>query len=136
MGGFTYTSHVQAVITMLDSQVDLNVKKACVYMVNKLKQALTGMRHGRVYRVYGTGRVYVASAPGEAPAVRTGRLRNSIKCYFQGSGMSIKGVIGTDLDYAVFLETGTSKMNARPYFLITFEKERLTILKMLREGTG
>ena len=38
---------------------------------------LSGRRSGRRYHVPGTRQLYTASAPGEAPAVRTGNFRNS-----------------------------------------------------------
>lgn len=48
---------------------------------NELRNAslfvLRGKRSGRIYRVPFTNKKYRASAPGEAPAVRTGVFRNS-----------------------------------------------------------
>lgn len=40
--------------------------------------SMTGQKSGRIYKIPGTGRRYQASAPGQAPAVRTGFLRTSI----------------------------------------------------------
>ena len=40
--------------------------------------SMTGQKSGRVYKIPGTDRTYQASAPGQAPAVRTGFLRTSI----------------------------------------------------------
>lgn len=65
------------------------------------------------------------SAPGGGPAVRTGRLRGSITWRFAqdfgtlgslvtgGSGMAVE--IGTNVEYAQFVELGTSRMAARPF---------------------
>ena len=40
--------------------------------------SMTGQKSGRVYKIPGTDRTYQASAPGQAPAVRTTFLRTSI----------------------------------------------------------
>lgn len=89
----------------------------------------------------GSGRMYGkhrASAPGEPPAVDTGRLRGSISTNWSGSGMakgSTEGVargedgvgqpdakedmftvvVGTNVPYASFLEFGTRNMAPRPF---------------------
>jgi hypothetical protein len=47
-------------------------------LVSEIKMTLTGARSGRRYKVSRTGKEHVASAPGEAPAVLTGALSNSI----------------------------------------------------------
>jgi len=45
---------------------------------SELRKTLTGTRTGREYKVSKTGALHVASAPGEAPAVLFGNLRNSM----------------------------------------------------------
>lgn len=64
-----------------------------------------------------TGRMYgmhQASAQGEAPANRTGRL-------YQSGNYGVRnwqqGYIGENVDYAVFLELGTRKMRKRPHLI-------------------
>jgi hypothetical protein len=65
----------------------------------------TGQRTGRVYRF--RGRDHVASAPGEAPANRSGRLANS-------TGYKTKNhqemTLGQEADYAGFLKVGRGKL--------------------------
>lgn len=63
---------------------------------------------------------YKASAPGEPPAVRTGHLRRSWQTAFDSptkeqSGNKYKLTVGSNLNYARYLEFGTSKIKARPY---------------------
>ena len=56
--------------------------------------------------------VHVASAPGQPPAVDTGRLRANLDMVMMpGEPLAL---IGTPVDYAPFLEFGTSRMKPRP----------------------
>jgi phage gpG-like protein len=55
--------------------------------------------------------VHIASAPGEAPAVDTGTLIGSIQMA-QDSTLTAK--VGTAVEYALYLELGTRKMQPRP----------------------
>lgn len=48
------------------------------HFANEIKVTLTGKRRGRSYKVSKTGRLHVASAPGEPPAVLFDNLRGSV----------------------------------------------------------
>jgi len=78
----------------------------------------TGKRSGRIYTF--RGRAHQASAPGEAPANRTGRLAGSssynVRDYTQME-------VGETADYALFLEEGTVKMAPRPHLVRAVTKE-------------
>jgi HK97 gp10 family phage protein len=50
---------------------------------------------------------------GDSPLLETGALRDSITHNVDPSGK--EAAVGTDLDYAKYLEFGTSKMPARPF---------------------
>ena len=54
------------------------LKEALVDFEGRVKRTLTGKRTGRPYKVSKTGRMHIASAPDEPPAVLTGALRNSV----------------------------------------------------------
>ncbi len=57
------------------------------------------------------------SEPGQGPAVRTGRLRGSITWRL---GRDVEGLyadIGSNVEYSIFVEAGTSRMAARPYLV-------------------
>ena len=80
-------------------------------------KVLSGHRNGRTYRIPYTQANYRASAPGEAPAARTGTLKNSWGIIAMGSaalGRYSSG-IQTNVPYAELLENGTSRMAARPF---------------------
>lgn len=82
----------------------------------KVLEKLSGPRSGATYPVPGTSRDYTASAPGEAPAQRTGRLRQSyeVSQVTHEAGRQ-KIEVGSRLAYAVMLERGTSRMAPRPH---------------------
>jgi HK97 gp10 family phage protein len=133
--GFEYKSNRAACEQFIVQLARSNLEKACVHLTNETKKTLTGQRHGRVYRVVGTKHAYyTASAPGEPPAVRTGRLRNSIKYVIVGGGLRLLGRVGTSLDYAPHLEFGTRNMAPRPFLMPTYEKERLKLKRILGGG--
>lgn len=49
--------------------------------------------------------------------VDTGRLRASITSALEEDGDTIKAVIGTDVEYAPYVEFGTVRMVAKPFLL-------------------
>lgn len=61
-------------------------------------------------RIYGS---HQASAPGESPATNSGNLYGSISKLVVNS---LEHKIGTAVEYAAFLEHGTSRVAARPLF--------------------
>lgn len=69
-----------------------------------------GVRTGELFK-YGRRRLN-ASAPGEAPQLRSGFLRKSLG--FNVVGMTVLHV-RDDAPYAGFLEDGTKKMKPRPF---------------------
>jgi len=103
---------------------------AAMVAVSTVKQTLTGARSGRTYKVSKTGKLHVASAPGEPPAVLFGHLRNSVGNsapawsgweisfdYGPGLGVSAEGVVETysrRLEYGGVDSRGV-KIDARPY---------------------
>ncbi|AFD25824.1 HK97 gp10 family phage protein [Deinococcus gobiensis] len=67
----------------------------------------------------GRGRVHRASAPGDGPAVDTGRLRQSIGIQ-RISPTHFR--VGTNVIYAPLLEFGTRKIAARPWLRPAVDK--------------
>lgn len=78
-----------------------------------IKSVNSGPASGRVYQKYKPRRTHRASAPDQAPMTDTGRLVNSI--VFDRDG-PLTVTVGSNLVYALYLEYGTRKMAARPYF--------------------
>mgnify|MGYP003344296938 CR=1 FL=1 len=81
-------------------------------VVERMKVSFAQAKSGRVYRVSRTGRPHQASAPGEAPAILTGFLSNSILTAFPGPRV---GEITIGAQYAPYLEQGTRTIAPRPY---------------------
>lgn len=72
--------------------------------------------------------VHPPPAPaGEPPAVRTGRLRASIT--FEVDKGNLVGRVGSDVEYAPYLELGTVYMEPRPYLRRQLHQNRDWIRK-------
>ncbi|QQS25153.1 MAG: HK97 gp10 family phage protein [Actinomycetota bacterium] len=95
--------------------------KVAVRIDREAKQSMKG-GSGRTYR---RGKVtHRASAPGQPPAVDTGRLRSSITHELGAKGPVLVARVGTNVTYAKHLELGTSKMRPRPFLRPALAKVR------------
>lgn len=104
-------SSVTRNLKKLDANTKTGIRKAFLLIGEDLKKASvnfvknppkTGIIYGR----------HQASAPGESPANRTGRLATSIN-FKDHSFNSLD--FGADAPYSGFLEKGTAKIKPRPY---------------------
>lgn len=75
------------------------------------KNILRGSKTGEYYRVPNTSKVYQASAPGEAPANRTGALASS---YNSQVVSNTESVVFSNLKYSI-IEFGTRDIRPRPH---------------------
>lgn len=98
---------------MTDRQVALRAQQARTVIVEQLGHPGTGRRYKR------GNRTHTASAPGKSPAVDTGRLRQSIGVQKVGEGHYR---VGTNVEYAPYLEFGTRRMAARPFMRPALEQ--------------
>jgi len=88
--------------------------------INQIAKA--SMRGSKSGRIYSRGKKsHQASAPGEAPAIDTSKLVNSLQEEFENGGLT--GYAFTNIDYAPHLEYGTVKMAARPFYVPAAERE-------------
>jgi hypothetical protein len=108
--------------------VQQEVAKRAYRAANELRTAslyvLRGQRSGRRYRIPFTKQTYQASAPGEAPAVRTGLFRLSWgpHIHVEKVGVHFRAVSAIESNLRVgkyllgdLLEDGTPRMAPRPY---------------------
>lgn len=90
------------------------------YAVQKIQG---GSRSGKTYRRGSV--VHQASAPGEFPKTDRGQLVSSLFIRVEG----LAAYFGSMLNYAKWLELGTSRMAARPWLRPTFNNFRELITK-------
>ena len=108
-------------ITQIGNEMKQRATKGARALKNAELRVLRGQRSGMTYKKAYKKTSYTASAPGEPPAVRTGKLRSSFrdvsKTYDNpfGGAADVTIAIETDTHYAGYLENGTNKMAARPY---------------------
>ncbi len=115
---------VAATLKGLQKEVSQRAYRASNELRNASLYVLRGTRSGRVYRVPNTGRTYKASAPGEAPAVRTGvfRLSWGTHVHVEKNGADFRAVSSIESRERAggkllgeMLENGTGKIKPRPY---------------------
>lgn len=77
-------------------------------------------------------RAHGPSLPGDPPHTDTGRLRNSISHGVEDRGMGkLVAIVGSNVEYAPYLELGTKRMAARPFLLRAIEEKQTEIRDIL-----
>lgn len=103
----------------------MRMQQAVAFIEGKVKKKLTGQGSGRWYGNH------QASAPGEPPALDTGTLRSSITGIVDEKGLSIRGFVGSNVEYVRDLELGTEKIAPRPFLMPTILENQRRIMKIL-----
>lgn len=115
MADRTLTINVEVdpgVVEVVTGQVTPILQRLAIGIVQHAKLAMAQPKTGRVYKSSRTGQPHVASAPGEAPAVDTGLLTNSINWQVLNP---LNVQVSIAAEYAAYLEFGTVRMARRPY---------------------
>lgn len=137
--GRTIPLKVSGITTELNRKVLSRGVRAVNEIRNAELEVLKGQRSGRVYRKYPYRSTYTASAPGEAPARRTGNLRlhwnGTVESHKTGSGFEVTAVLESQEKYSVYLEYGTRRMAPRPFHDRIIEKARPGIERIYRDIT-
>lgn len=137
VGGDTLAGLGDEVLAELRPRAEAAVADAAMHLHGTVRETLSRRGTGRVYRRGKRGRTHQASAPGEPPAVDTGRLRNSIA--MKGptwEGDAVTGEVGTNVEYAARLEFGGTdsrgvRIAARPYMRPALEQAAPAIERRL-----
>lgn len=118
-------SKVQQCVNSVNAQLPGRATAAANAMRNAALEVFRGQRSGRVYRKP-TGGTYRASAPGEVPAVRTGRLRGQWRPVEHSGNPAIE----TNVPYTGYMEYGTpgGKIAPRPFADKIAEKAKPEVL--------
>lgn len=108
--------------------------KAGIYFVGRLRQAVnTGQEYKRYKGKHG---IYYhglnPSKPGEMPHKLTGQLQRSITWKLDKANLVL--TVGSGLDYAGYLQTGTKKMKSRPWLSRTWSNEKAKVTSIILGG--
>lgn len=87
-------------------------------------------------RVMGKATLVVERRAKKIVVVDTGRLRASIAPEVKRIGGDVRGIVGSNVVYAPYVERGTRRMKARPYLSKAVQEKEKTILKILDKFTG
>ena len=82
------------------------------------------------YRQGGGAYQHTASSPNSPPNTDTGRLASSVAVEVQSEDV----FVGSGVEYAPYLEFGTSKMQARPWLNPALEQNRRRISKLISDA--
>ena len=131
-------SNLDKIRNDLFGSIEQRISRATLHLHGKLIIKLSGSRSGRWYKLPHSrkgkmkGQKWQASASGQAPAVRYGDLRTSYEFKVTGSGADTVGVVGSPLEYAVWLEKGTRRMGKRPHLRKTYNEEKKEMTTFFR----
>lgn len=130
--GVRFESNRAAVELRIANEAKVRMTKAVELVRGEAIRLMSTHKTGRRYRVPGTkGAWYTASAPGEAPAVPTGRLRGSIAYQVTATSTETIGIVGTALQYGAELEYGTRTIRPRPWLGPAFRNTKEKIQETL-----
>src|SRR5690625_2149800 len=103
-----------------------NVRNNAINLIRTPSMGRTYVQNTPFYKTH------TASAPGDAPNIDTGRLINSLNVTRSGS---TSAEVSANVEYAAWLELGTTNMKARPFLTPAVEQERPKYERGLRELT-
>lgn len=119
----------------MQKELSQNIEKACIFLKDQIK-TLIGTDQERM-RSNGEKGVYYKglnpSQPGQPPHKLVGFLQRSIA--HEMAQDKSTGFVGTNLDYGLYLEMGTSKMAARPWLRSSLAKHSTTIANIINTGS-
>lgn len=116
----SFRLQVNSISRTLEQRARKLVADTALGILSDVREAMAESKSGREYKRNKQGRPHIASAPGEAPAKDTSTLVNNINVELDG----LTATVGTNVEYAMHLEFGTTRMEPRPFFGPAFEKAK------------
>lgn len=113
---FKLQSYVKSVSKEIDRAASENVRLACQTVKKDLDDVLNSRQK---------------SAPGSPPGKLSGKLKKGNKYQIKNVLWGFEGEIGNTDFKALWMEFGTSKMAARPFFATTLERNQERIKEIL-----
>lgn len=127
-----FESNRAAVELRVAGEAKARMERAAELVRGEAMRLMSGPKTGKRYRVPGTkGAWYTASAPGEAPAVPTGRLKGKVDREVRVTAAETIGRVGTSLQYGAELELGNRRVRPRPWLAPAFRNMRERISETL-----
>jgi len=111
--------NLAALAPMVQSKVEEALAATAYSVEADIKTAMAEPKTGELYKR--GKRMHQASAPGEAPAIDTGMLVNSISVTKEAP---LRYAVTAAAEYAIHLEYGTHKMAARPFMRPAMERAK------------
>ena len=100
-------------------EIRAELHDAALYTQGLVRNAVqSGPATGNVYQKAHPSRTHQASAPGEAPKTDLGGL---VRSYHAAMVRDMASAVWSDLPYALYLEEGTTRIDARPHLWPSFK---------------
>jgi hypothetical protein len=135
-------NNIETALKNIEREVSSRAYRASNELRSSALHILRGQRTGRIYKVPFTKHKYTASAPGEPPAVRTGKFRTSWSTRVRvekahGKFRTISS-IESNLHAGKYmlgdiLEKGTKRMSPRPYKQPVIDRALPTIIELYKK---
>lgn len=103
-------------------------KRTMKDLQRKLDKAPENIRRGAQYEIERAAFAIETGAKRRTP-VKTGRLRSSLRTDVK----KLAADIGTNVEYAPFVELGTVRQSAQPFLFPAYEQERRKLIKNLMQ---
>jgi len=123
------------------------MKKSAIHVERYIKTHFTSPGAGRAYKR--GSKIHRASLAGQPPAVDTGVLQASVGHKVIDTGAVVIGEVGTDIDamrqhprfnvgsdvnYGLYLELGTNRMQPRPWLRPALKKTKKQVEKFFKDA--
>lgn len=123
----TVDNNVPELTDKLQAAVGRFIRKGAFHIEGEIKSSMAEPKSGKAYRRK-NDKVHIASAPGESPGVDSSNLLGSTQTITRNS---LEAKVGTEVEYAQYLEFGTSRMAQRPVWEKTVQEVLPTLEKIL-----